>query len=1171
LKRKDIAPWIAKLNVLNGRRMRKKRTSHRRAIGDDGTPVGCLRPLIKSGELDQARVRPAIHVGTNNRTFGSCLLLPGFLLIQILAGCAGVAGQQTQQPSTNGPVANLSPSVLSFGNETMGVPSSPQNLTLQNTGATALTISSIAITGTNSGDFAETNTCPASSSSTLAAGSSCSISIVFTPSTTAGETAAVRVSDNAAGSPQSVSIGGIGTSSGSGGSPAPTQLPVGLTVQEALYSGVAGVTRSQDPVTVGIPISDPNQITNVSQLGLNGASAGQFRVLGRWPSGNIKWVLVDTLADVTAGGQNTSIVLTTGSGNFGGGNLATDNGSSISINTGPATFNIKKANFDLIDQAVVNGRALVASGTSTGLAVEGPPPGSTVCPCSTLYTSSNDPNSQAVIEENGPVRTVIKATGRFLDSSGDAYMRYTVRLHFYQGLDRVKAVVLLQNADYGASNSFASAFKEFTSFEARLTPALGSSRSFSFGTSGSPVSGSFAGSENAYLYQAYSNNMEDCGWIDPDSTPRLYPYIARTLLTNNVCLSTWSYQQEGYKVVHSSTVLATGTRSQYPEGWADLTDSTGAGIMVGVYEMAAYWPKSLQFVSGGSEIRVGIWPDQSLYMSGGQQYVQSWPQYSEHTLVLSFHSAALSTPSSEFAKFQYPLIARAPTGYYNATNVFMYPIIDPTEENNYYKSLGLWCCLADYAGPHIYRTYGWATPGGGNQAEMRWADLVLWLQRGYTARYLNTSHFYQMQAEMSFPRSDYNGANPFNWRDSDMASAVDTQGFPSNIATVNNNVNCDVGTAICNRNWIDTQHAHWYGMTDYYFLTGDENVDDAIRAGVTDTYGNPNVGYVVNGDYWAARDVGIALMSDARLNVFYSAIGDSTDAANALQAADTVLSNQVYPDYELSGYGTAPQGTSRTRGVQITLANSTTGTDGPFAKPFQLGILSEGIWEVLKTQGPSWPQYNQTFDLAYGIAHWTLTEAWRTNGTAVGCSSNTGPAYQINLTVTNNPLPPSCSQTVWFNFYNEAKYIGPGGDWKDKFNQYLAHLDGTGNTYAEDELIFPAAVISEILHPQASNLVTVPVTVTNLGGGSYSLSWTVPTSAISYRIKYANKTIVDWIGFDPVNNAFIGDPATTWAWFASTDVSNPPAPAAAGTTQSFTVTGLDASQTWNFAVKAYVQ
>src|SRR5580700_11386065 len=79
---------------------------------------------------------------------------------------------------------------------------------------------------------------------------------------------------------------------------------VPLTVQEALYPGsIAGVTRTLDPVTVGIPLpDDPNTgATDISQLSLSGATVGQFRVLGRWPSGRIKWVLIDTQATLTAG------------------------------------------------------------------------------------------------------------------------------------------------------------------------------------------------------------------------------------------------------------------------------------------------------------------------------------------------------------------------------------------------------------------------------------------------------------------------------------------------------------------------------------------------------------------------------------------------------------------------------------------------------------------------------------------------------------------------------------------------------------------------------------------------------------------------------------------------------------------------------------------------------
>src|SRR5437667_885355 len=74
-------------------------------------------------------------------------------------------------------------------------------------GTTSLTITSIAITGTNAGDFAQTHTC----ASSLAAGASCSISVTFKPTASGTRTAALNISDNAAGSPQKVTLSGTGT------------------------------------------------------------------------------------------------------------------------------------------------------------------------------------------------------------------------------------------------------------------------------------------------------------------------------------------------------------------------------------------------------------------------------------------------------------------------------------------------------------------------------------------------------------------------------------------------------------------------------------------------------------------------------------------------------------------------------------------------------------------------------------------------------------------------------------------------------------------------------------------------------------------------------------------------------------------------------------------------
>ncbi len=950
-------------------------------------------------------------------------------------------------------------------------------------------------------------------------------------------------------------------------SPAPVR--VNLIIQESIYAGTTGFSRQQEPVTVGVPIADSEGITSTAQLGLAGASAGQFRVLGRWPSGNIEWVLLDALADVSAGRASSSISLTGGSGNFGGPDLAVENTSSITISTGTATFVVRKKNFDLIDQAVVKERELIGSGTSTGLVVVGPSPGNTACPCSTEYASSNDAASTAIIEENGPVRAVVRATGELEDSSGHGYMRYTVRLHFYKGKSRTKAVVVLQNADYGPSNSFASAYKGFLSFEARLTPNLGPGRKFSFGAARSTVTGSFAGGENAYLYQGYSDKMEHPQWSSPDKRGHYAPrsYIRRTLASQAGSHRAWTYSQEGYVVVHKDASLARGERSEYSAGWADLADATGAGIEIGTYQMAAYWPKSLQFMNSGSEIRLGIWPQQSLFGSGGQDYYQAWPQYSTHTIYFDFHASALPDAAGEFEKSQYPLIARAPASYYNQTKALLYPLVDPAREDHYLQSLGIVCCLKDLASPHVYRTYAWPTAGAGNQAEMRWSDLMLWLQRGHVGRYVDASHFYTFQTEQVFPRSDYNGTTRFDWRDRP-ESELGPTGLPEGITSLNDNIGCDPGEAKCGRNWIDPAHAHWYGMMDYYFMTGDETVKDAIQDGASDVYGNPNVKVVKNGAYWNPRNIGEALMSDARLALFYRAIGDPRAENNALLAGGQVLSKQVWPELQASGFGTASQGVSRTRGLHFGCCPP---VGNRVVMPFQQGILSEGLWEFLQAEGPEWPERQLTFDLADGIASWTLNESWRTNGKGVGCKVGSGPTYELFIDRPNVPLDPSCSQTVWFNFYNLAKYTGDPKVWADKFSQYIQHLNGNGRFYAEYGSIFEGAVISEVLDPEPLRIVPVPLKADRVDANTYRLTWTVPQGAQSYRIKYSDKNIVEWLNFDPVANRFGTDASTNVPWFAASDVSGPPRPGAAGTTQIHEVSGLDPKVQWHFALKVYIQ
>ena len=101
-----------------------------------------------------------------------------------------------------GPAASLTANALSFSAQATGTTSAAQMVTLTNIGDQALTFTRIAA----SGDFGETNTCNAS----LAAGSSCEISVTFTPTGISNRAGSVTFADNAAGSPQTVALSGAG-------------------------------------------------------------------------------------------------------------------------------------------------------------------------------------------------------------------------------------------------------------------------------------------------------------------------------------------------------------------------------------------------------------------------------------------------------------------------------------------------------------------------------------------------------------------------------------------------------------------------------------------------------------------------------------------------------------------------------------------------------------------------------------------------------------------------------------------------------------------------------------------------------------------------------------------------------------------------------------------------
>jgi hypothetical protein len=100
------------------------------------------------------------------------------------------------------PIAALTPSSLAFSAQPVGISSAAQAVTLTNTGNATLNLGTVQVTG----DFAQINNCPA----TLAANSSCTFNITFAPTASGTRNGVLTVSDNAQGSPQTVSLSGTG-------------------------------------------------------------------------------------------------------------------------------------------------------------------------------------------------------------------------------------------------------------------------------------------------------------------------------------------------------------------------------------------------------------------------------------------------------------------------------------------------------------------------------------------------------------------------------------------------------------------------------------------------------------------------------------------------------------------------------------------------------------------------------------------------------------------------------------------------------------------------------------------------------------------------------------------------------------------------------------------------
>jgi len=162
------------------------------------------------------------------------------------------------------PTVTLMPGSLSFATTTLGSSSTVQNITVTSSGSAPLHISSVLPSGANPADFQVSSAC----SGAYPSGSSCNIAVTFSPVGAGQRTASLIIGDDAANSPQSVQLTGMGAA------PPPGTPVVKLTPNNISFGTVTqGASAGAQVITL---TSAGTGALHIASVALGGANLSDF-------------------------------------------------------------------------------------------------------------------------------------------------------------------------------------------------------------------------------------------------------------------------------------------------------------------------------------------------------------------------------------------------------------------------------------------------------------------------------------------------------------------------------------------------------------------------------------------------------------------------------------------------------------------------------------------------------------------------------------------------------------------------------------------------------------------------------------------------------------------------------------------------------------------------------
>jgi hypothetical protein len=227
-----------------------------------------------------------------------------------------------------GPVLSPSASSLAFPDTVTGQKSTSQSITLTSSGDQAVSFQSVSITGANPADFVESDNCI--SAVLLQPKHSCSLFIIYAPTSVGPSQATLNVMDSALGNPQQYGLSGTGVAP-------PTPTPA-VTLHPAVTFNLAGTTTqgtaaAPQNLTVLNSGTAPLHVTMVSVSGLNAGdfSVGGSNCLSAAVAAGSSCSIPVTFAPLATGIRSTTLTITDDAANSP--QLVTINGTAVTAVT----------------------------------------------------------------------------------------------------------------------------------------------------------------------------------------------------------------------------------------------------------------------------------------------------------------------------------------------------------------------------------------------------------------------------------------------------------------------------------------------------------------------------------------------------------------------------------------------------------------------------------------------------------------------------------------------------------------------------------------------------------------------------------------------------------------------------------------------------------------------